>query len=217
MITSDPHIARLRLRIEKAATALKEAFARKAKNAEAKAKLQSQLEAARGERTRHEERRSQLENASALALHRMGLTNEEALSQSDELQGKIDAILNKEQGLSSEIDNLNQAYREDDSVIQSTVKPLVDDSELLTQAELIALLCSMITEVDVPYQIDHNWNLYRATKAATIHSERKRRMTNDFWSVAAEVAENPIVALEQAPAVVPNAQSSAVVRQLQAA
>lgn len=217
MNISCPAIARIRKTILKEVSQLKATRDRIKNSANERATLAASLESLRADLAKMSARHTELETAPALALHRMGLSPDQAQKESDQLQAKIATASERDAELSRQIAQLESAKDADTSTIERAIEPLIRRCQLVSQAELIAWLSAITEDFDVAYSEEHNWHLFQKTIAHRIYRDRLQRLKHTFsWEVAEEVLEEPIVPLEQRPAELPNTPGSAICREVHA-
>jgi hypothetical protein len=175
-------------------------------------KNQADLASVREELSRRRGEIRALETATPTELVRRGLTAEGAVAESDKLAQVVSSLEEKERALFEKVSGERSAIETDFRVIRELLTPLTDDTSLLLQAELAALVCSITDpDQDVLHQFsqggfDRFWPL---SIVASIMHDRRRLITHaetqeQILSVADQILADPIPKLKQAPEELPN-------------
>lgn len=216
---------RLKAKIDAAVAELTSLRDRLRTNATEAEKAQAELISTRAERTAAEAERGKIEAASATELHRLSLTPAQAVVKSDALAKKAAAALSMEQEAEAKAASLTEAKASDFSRIRSLVNPLIGNARLLSQAQLMALLCSVVdsSQMDVMWTFEREpSNFFRSTFVHSIHTQREQSLkqyerhgnAEDLLRLVDEILSEPIPTLARAEAKLPEKSSSNLMRDL---
>lgn len=184
-------------------------------------KANADLATNRAERSALETEHARIEGASAVELHRLALTPEQAAKKSDAIGKKAAAALSSENEASSNVQEMDATVFADLKRIEKLLKPFIDQAELLSHAELLALLCGIVDpsrkDVLSNFGPAETHDFFRCTFVADIHAKRKdafkgylarswdsvAERANLLFAIVDGILEEPLPSLARAEAVLP--------------
>jgi hypothetical protein len=171
-------------------------------------KNQTELVSIRDELSRRRDEVKTLELATPAELVRRGLTAQEAVAESDKIAKVVSKLQEQESSLADRVSSERAARDADFAVIRKLLPPLVGDTTLLLQAELVALVNAIVdtNHFDSFYHLNQGdlAPLWRASLVNSIMSARKfaldRELSREQLLVLVDqVLVDPIPTLKQAP------------------
>ena len=148
-------------------------------------RVRADLAAAGAERSALETERAKIESASAIELHRLfpsedGTGPAQAAVKSDALAQQVTAAISAEQEIQANVSGLVASVRTDLDRIQRALEPLTLDAKLLSQAELVALLSSIVDPANLDvvsnFTIGGAKDFFRQTFVGAIHEHRESKV-----------------------------------------
>ncbi|MGI8438094.1 MAG: hypothetical protein ACR2NX_14550 [Chthoniobacterales bacterium] len=191
-------------------------------------KAEAELTAAREERATLEAERGKIEGASAVELHRLSLTPAQAVEKSDALSKKAGAARAAEQNAEAKRQSLEQVSSAAEKRIFSLLKTFLPEADLLSQAEIMALLCSVIdsAEFDVPWSFEREpFAFYRHTFVHAMHAQRsylfktlqKQHSVQELLAFLDALLDEPLPSVARAEAVLPEKSGSRIIESIKQA
>jgi hypothetical protein len=215
--SDDPDLNRLRSKIEQEVSQLRTLRDRQRESEKTLAELEGVLAAIREEKAAREAERATLDNASAVALHRIGVTAGEAVKKIDALTAEI----NSAAGQQAVAEEKRGRIAEDLSNAKAQLPPLIErivfSAATYSKGELLAHLSSMVDSgsFDLSHFFEHQFSFFDRTIVAGVYEDRIRAVKRgEALTILDEVISDPIVPLQQRPAVLPISQGSLLIQEI---